>query len=177
GSRRPGSKRRKSSRCRAGRPVDGRGMSATYIEMFERGQVVVPLIHLGLAAGVTIHVLLTKRDAGSSVAWIGLSWLAPILGSVLYLLLGINRVRRRAQSLRRPRPATRAQMLAKAAARSDHLAALDRAGQRITGRPAEDGNSISILHNGDATYPQMLAAIESAQQTVALSSYIFRADV
>src|ERR1700724_2309280 len=151
-------------------------MTATDITLYGRSDIVVPLTHLVLAAGVTVHVFLTKRDAGSSVAWIGLSWLAPILGSVLYLLLGINRVRRRAQSLRRPRPATRAQMLAKAAARSDHLAALERAGQRITGRPAEAGNSISILHNGDAAYPQMLAAIESAQQTIALSSYIFRAD-
>jgi cardiolipin synthase len=151
-------------------------MSASDISMYGRSDIVVPLIHLVLAAGVTVHVLLTKREAGSSVAWIGLSWLTPILGSVLYLLLGINRVRRRAQSLRRPRPATRSQKLAKEAARSDHLAALDRAGQRITGRPAEDGNSIAILHNGDAAYPQMLAAIESARQTVALSSYIFRAD-
>src|SRR5882757_8389935 len=151
-------------------------MSATDITMYARRDIVVPLIHLVLAAGVTVHVLLTKREAGSSVAWIGLSWLAPILGSVLYLLLGINRVRRRAQSLRRPRPATRSQKLAREAARSDHLAALDHAGQRISGRPAEDGNSIAILRNGDAAYPQMLAAIESAQQTVALSSYIFRAD-
>jgi cardiolipin synthase len=151
-------------------------MNAADITMYVRSDIVVPLIHLVLAAGVTVHVLLTKREAGSSVAWIGLSWLAPILGSVLYLLLGINRVQRRAQSLRRPRPATRAEKLAKDAARSDHLAALDRAGQRITGRPAEDGNAISILHNGDAAYPQMLAAIESAKQTVALSSYIFRAD-
>jgi cardiolipin synthase A/B len=47
------------------------------------GPILVPLIHLLLAIGVTVHVLLTKRDAGSSVAWIGLAWLAPILGSVL----------------------------------------------------------------------------------------------
>ena len=151
-------------------------MSATDITLYGRSDIVVPLIHLVLAAGVTVHVLLTKREAGSSVAWIGLSWLAPILGSVLYLLLGINRVKRRAQNLRRPRPATRAQKLAREAARSDHLAALEHAGFRITGRPAEDGNAISILHNGDVAYPQMLAAIEAATQTVALSSYIFRAD-
>src|SRR6202035_3325327 len=140
GSRRPGSKRRKSSRCRAGRPVDGRGMSATYIEMFERGQVVVPLIHLGLAAGVTIHVLLTKREAGSSVAWIGLAWLAPILGSVLYLLLGINRVRRRALNLRGHRPTDLVDGSAITAGRDDYLAQLEQAGYRITNRPAEKGN-------------------------------------
>jgi cardiolipin synthase A/B len=140
------------------------------------GPIVVPLIHLLLAAGVTVHVLLTKREAGSSVAWIGLAWLAPILGSVLYLLLGINRVKRRAISLRRPRPASRAEQLARAT-RADHLAPLERAGRRITGRPAEDGNSISLVRNGDDAYPQMLAAIEAAQSSVALSSYIFRADV
>jgi cardiolipin synthase A/B len=151
-------------------------MSATYITMYLRSDIVVPLIHLVLAAGVTIHVLLTKREAGSSVAWIGLAWLAPILGSVLYLLLGINRVRRRALNLRRPRPAPRAHKRERDAARFDHLAALERAGQRITGRPSEDGNAISILRNGDHAYPKMLAAIEAAQQSIALASYIFRAD-
>jgi len=134
----------------------------------------VAVLHLGLAVGVTVHVLLTKREAGSSVAWIGLAWLAPILGSVLYLLLGINRVRRRAISLGRPRPPTRARNAAKS--RDDHLSALEHAGQRITGRPAEDGNAIQILHNGDDTYPQMLAAIDGAQRSIVLSSYIFRAD-
>src|SRR6266700_5667171 len=102
-------------------------MSATYFEMFERGDVVVPLIHLALAAGVTIHVLLTKREAGSSMAWIGLAWLAPILGSVIYLLLGINRVRRRALNLRRPHPVSRRAKSARDAKRDDHLAPLERA--------------------------------------------------
>jgi cardiolipin synthase len=147
----------------------------TGVSMTDR---ILPLIHLLLAAGVTIHVLLTKREAGSSVAWIGLAWLAPILGSVLYLLLGINRVRRRALNLRRPRPITRSERLAREARRAaDHLAPLERAGQRITGRPAEYGNAIAMLRNGDDAYPKMLAAIEAAQRSIALSSYIFRADV
>ena len=151
-------------------------MSATDITMYARGDIVVPLIHLVLAAGVTVHVLLTKREAGSSVSWIGLAWLAPILGSVLYLLLGINRVKRRAQSLQRPRSATYSEKRGREAAREDHLVALERAGQRITGRLVEDGNAISILHNGDAAYPVMLEAIDAAKKSVCLSSYIFRAD-
>ncbi|MBS0422421.1 MAG: cardiolipin synthase [Proteobacteria bacterium] len=136
---------------------------------------VLALLHLALAIGVTIHVLLTKREAASGVAWIGLAWLAPILGSVLYLLLGINRVRRRAQSLRRPQPASSGRA-ARKSVRSDHLAALEHAGQRITGRPVEDANDIQILRNGDNAYPQMLAAIDAATSSIALSSYIFRAD-
>src|ERR1700759_5358640 len=110
-------------------------MTPIDIPAYVRGELVA-LLHLLLAAGVTVHVLLTKREAGSSVAWIGLSWLAPILGGVFYLLLGINRVRRRAISLRRPRPPTRSRSSARS--RSDHLAALEHAGQRITGRPVED---------------------------------------
>src|SRR3569833_2030423 len=148
-------------------------MSLITVPALMRGELVA-LLHLLLALGVTVHVLLTKREAGSSVAWIGLAWLAPIMGSVLYLLLGINRVRRRAQSLHRPRPPKRTRNVA--TARSDHLAALEHAGQQITGRPTEDGNSIQLLQNGDNAYPQMLAAIDAATRSIALSSYIFRAD-
>ncbi len=35
----------------------------------------------------------------------------------------------------------------------------------------------SILRSGDEAYPQMIEAIEAAQHSVALSSYIFRSDV
>src|SRR3954465_9236252 len=121
-------------------------MSLIDIPALVRGELVA-LLHLVLAAGVTVHVLLTKREAGSSVAWIGLAWLAPIMGSVLHLLLGINRVRRRAQRLRRARPPIPARN--DATARSDRRAALEYTGHQITGRPTEEGNSIQLLQNGD----------------------------
>src|SRR5215469_7711993 len=114
------------------------------------------LAHLLLAIGVTTHVLLYKRETNTSAAWIGLAWLAPIMGSVLYLLLGINRVRRRAISLRGRRPTDIAEPLSGTAGREDHLAHLERAGHRITNRPAEKGNTISILRSGDEAYPVMV---------------------
>ena len=134
------------------------------------------VLHLLLAIAVTTHVLLYKREINTSAAWIGLAWLAPILGSVLYLLLGINRVRRRAISLRGQRPSGVADDVAFTTGRDDHLAHLERAGFRITQRPTERGNGVTVLRNGDEAYPVMLAAIEAAQQSVVLSSYIFRAD-
>jgi cardiolipin synthase len=137
---------------------------------------VLSITHLLLATGVSVHVLLHKRESGSSAAWIGLAWLAPILGSVLYLLLGINRVRRRAMSLHGPQATAWTVASSAALERVDHLAALERAGQRITNRPAERGNAIVILRSGDEAYPRMIAAIEAAQHSVALSSYIFRDD-
>lgn len=134
------------------------------------------LLHLLLAVGVTTHVLLYKRETNTSAAWIGLAWLAPILGSVLYLLLGINRVRRRAMSLRGTRATDLVEDLGDRPGRDDHLAHLERAGHRITSRPAEKGNSVAILRSGDNAYPLMIEAIESSQSSVVLSSYIFRAD-
>ena len=139
--------------------------------------VALSILHFALAASVTLHVLMTKRNPSSSVAWIGLAWLSPVIGSVLYALLGINRVRRRARTLhdasanplRRPPPA--------GGDRDDHLAPLEFAGRRITQRRVESGNTIHLLVNGDAAYPQMLAAIEAATASVVLSSYIFRADL
>ncbi len=134
-------------------------------------------VHILLAIGVTLHVLFHKRDVGASIGWIGLAWLSPILGSILYAVFGINRVKRRANQLRAKRPIRRtAGPPMSPPGRDDHLAALERAGDQITQHPAERGNSITVLHNGDEAYPRMIEAIETAQASIALSSYIFRAD-
>jgi cardiolipin synthase A/B len=140
------------------------------------GPTALSVVHLMLAVGVTTHVLLYKREINTSAAWIGLAWLAPILGSVLYLLLGINRVRRRAMSLRGSRSTDLIEGTAITAGRDDYLAPLEQAGYRITNRPAEKGNTIAMLRSGDEAYPVMIAAIEAATRSVVLSSYIFRTD-
>src|SRR5690348_10661830 len=138
---------------------------------------VVSAVYIVLAAGVTMHVLLHKRDIGASIGWIGLAWLSPILGSVLYVVFGINRVKRRAIRLYDAQPTARAgETAAASSTRDDHLAPLEHAGCRITERQVEDGNAITLLRNGDEAYPKMLAAIDTARASVALSSYIFRAD-
>src|SRR5262249_60586842 len=66
------------------------------------------LAHLAIATLVTIHVLLYKRNVGAAVSWIGVAWLSPFLGGLLYAALGVNRVKRRAPRLRRQRPPLRA---------------------------------------------------------------------
>jgi len=124
---------------------------------------------------VTGHILVHKRDPGSAVAWIGIAWLSPVLGSLLYVLLGINRVRRRALTMRAP-GLSAASAADGAADPNDYLTPLEYSAQCITGRPAKSGNAITILRNGDEAYPRMIAAIDAAEHSVALSSYIFRAD-
>jgi cardiolipin synthase len=134
------------------------------------------IVHFALAASVTLHVLAHNRNPGSAVSWIGLAWLSPVVGSVLYLLLGINRVKRRARSLGAAAPDDSVAEASPGLRGCEHLAGLELAARRISRRNLQPGNAIVMLANGDAAYPQMLAAIDSATASVALSSYIFRAD-
>ena len=63
--------------------------------------VLLTVLYVVLAATVTADVLLKKSDVRGALGWIGAVWFAPIFGSLLYYLFGINRVTRRALKLGR----------------------------------------------------------------------------
>lgn len=132
-------------------------------------------LQAGSALAATLHILLRRRPPASAAAWIGLAWLAPLVGAALYAALGVNRIERRALRLRRRHVAAPSQP-ACSAIRPAHLMPLARAATRITRRPLLAGNRIEPLEHGDEAYPAMLAAIRGAATSVALSSYIFRND-
>ncbi len=133
-------------------------------------------IGLVLAIGVTIHILLNKREVASAVGWIGLVWFAPILGAFAYLVFGINRVKRRARLLR-PQDGSGGQPGRPFAGVGDDLDPLARGIGRITARRLLAGTVVTAYQNGDEAYPPMLAAIAAASVSVGLSSYIFRNDI
>lgn len=66
------------------------------------------VVQVGIAAAASAHAVLYKRDVRAAIGWIGLIWLVPFGGAVLYALFGINRIRRRASDLRGRRPQLRA---------------------------------------------------------------------
>ncbi|HLG45639.1 MAG TPA: phospholipase D-like domain-containing protein [Reyranella sp.] len=135
------------------------------------------MAHVVIATGVTIHVLLYKRNIGTSISWMGIAWLSPFIGGVLYYALGVNRVKRRAMRLRRERSHMfLVEEVAPDAPDAGPLTPLEYAIGRLTGLSAESGNKVSLLRNGDQTYPAMLAAIDAAEKSVGLASYIFRDD-
>jgi len=135
------------------------------------------LAHLGIATAVTIHVLLYKRNVGAAVSWIGIAWLSPFLGGLLYATMGINRVKRRAQRLRHHRlPLSSMEEGLARSALDDAISPLDFAIGRLTGLPCEPGNRVDMLRSGDEAYPRMLDAIAGAEKSVGLASYIFRND-
>ena len=48
------------------------------------------VVSMAFSLSVTVHAVLYKRDIRSVIGWVGLAWLTPLIGSLAYLLLGIN---------------------------------------------------------------------------------------
>jgi len=127
-----------------------------------------------LASG---HVVLHKRDARSALGWVGIILLVPVVGALLYVVFGINRIRRRATRLR-PRGETAEPPGAGISLppRFAHLEPLARLTGRVARWPLLGGNRVTPLVNGEEAYPAMLAAIAAARRSIALSSFIFDHD-
>jgi len=127
----------------------------------------------------SIHALLHKRDSRAATLWLGIIWFVPALGPVLYLSLGINRIRRRAISLQFGKIISQAvpENLGEPEHEgAEHLKMLARVVSRVVTKPLTPGNKIQALVNGDEAFPAMLAAIDSAEKTVSLCTYIFDND-
>jgi cardiolipin synthase len=144
------------------------------------------LLNIALATTVTVHAVLWKRDSRAAIAWVGLAWLAPFVGVVAYFCFGINRIQRKAASLRAqsswdpddeppltPQDVERRDELV---VRHHNLPGLASVGRHLTGRPVLPGNRIEPLVNGDEAYPAMLDRIDQAEGSIALLSYIFDSD-
>jgi hypothetical protein len=126
------------------------------------------------------HAILYKRDARAVIGWVGIIWLSPFLGALLYAAFGVNRIRRRAVSLRAVAPPIQTAderescsgeaLLQILGPQGIHLEALQRVVQKATGHPLLGGNRVEPLLNGDQAFPAMLQAIE-ADLRAAWASY------
>ncbi len=164
--------------------------------MFEFVQQYWPVAATTIVVAVTVvlsaSVILYKRNERAAIAWVGLILLSPIIGSIAYLLLGINRIRRRAVRVRPHavgQPAAPAEagtapcrgsitepanleQLAVAGLHTDLMRLTDAlAPNRLT-----SANYVTPLVNGDAAYPEMLRAIDAAEHSIGLETYIFKYD-
>ncbi len=137
------------------------------------------VFHLVAAVFTSVHALLHKRDSRAAALWVGIIWLVPLVGPLLYLTLGINRIRRRALPPGSPAgfaPAIPAGLGASGPGSAGHLARLAGSINRVVRQPLTTGNRLQSHVNGDEAFPAMLAAIESAQVSVGLITYIFDND-
>ncbi len=143
----------------------------------------IALLILLLSLITSVHAILRRRDPRATVAWLLTIWFLPPVGSILYWLIGINRIERKATRLRRSvrlrapfverrqHPETR---LIEPTSRNLHV--ISRLVEGVTHTPLTPGNIATPLPNGDTAYPAMLKAIGQAHHSVGLSTYIFNDD-
>lgn len=170
--------RTKTLACRPYPTKNGRAINwlDTILRYWPR---LVASFHLLAALLASFHALLNKRDSRAATLWLGTIWFLPLLGPILYLSLGVNRIRRRAISLGvhgtvvRPIPEHFGESQP---AGVEHLEMLARVVSRVVSQPLNPGNRIEPLVNGDEAFPAMIAAIDSAKKSVSLVTYIFDND-
>ena len=129
-----------------------------------------------------VHIVLHKRDSRAAAYWVALVALVPLLGPLLYLLLGINLIHRSGRLYRQ----VASKAAETAAGYMPHelpewetevraMPGLVHSLKTVSRFTLVGGNSAVLLRDGDAAMPAMIAAIDNAKSSVSLCSYIFEA--
>lgn len=152
---------------------------------------VVASAHVLAFSLVTVHCLRNRREPTSALLWIFVTFTFPLIGALLFLAFGVNRVtrkgwrkhesdqaflseRRRREDEQQPLAYWRALRNSVAAEPASPFAhnlntALN---AMLTDYPLLGGNRIDPLVDGDEAFPSMLKAIEAARDHVHLQTFI-----
>jgi cardiolipin synthase A/B len=146
------------------------------------------LLGVWMAGWVCIpHLLLLNKRPTATLAWIWALLLFPLVGPLLYLMIGseqIKRMRReRRQGFREGRhasPKHRAGKESKAHPHKEPAAEADdpflQSLAHITNLPVSTAQELRILRNAPAFYKALRADIENAKTNIHIETYIWRDD-
>lgn len=136
------------------------------------------LLDMLIRIGLTIRVIMRRLEVGVALAWLGIILFLPLLGAVLYLLLGELRLGRqravRARQLNRQFTewvrffVDRHRNLTIA---EPPLASVVR---RSTGQPLVGNSALTLLHDWRESLEQLIADIDRAKYCVFLEFYIWQ---
>jgi cardiolipin synthase len=137
-------------------------------------------VYITLSVGTSVHILLHKDDVKGSIGWIALVFLSPFIGTILYVFLGVNRVKRKGIRLRKKHDLSEKyshgmikNIFGNLPLNYKQFIAF---GHNIYPQAFIFGNSVEPLQNGVEAYPKMIKAIQNAKKEVLISSYIFDND-
>jgi len=163
----------------------------------ELGYVVVISTALQITAflGVCLHALKRRRNASATILWIFVAWSFPLIGPLLYLAFGVDRIPDKGLRKKTTNQIMMEQRRARHKAEGPFVAwhykfstsmedlenryclKLNRSLDALNPEhPLLDGNFITPLVGGDETYPLMMEAIQSAKHHIHLQSFIISRD-
>ena len=144
------------------------------------------VLSVTMGAAAAIHAAMTKEEVRAATGWVAVILLSPIVGALLYAVAGINRIRRAALSsqhrllFQTDAGGELASFDAKGNAVGKlfggRFEAMKTLGDRVARCSLMSGNTIDMLDGGDECYPAMKAAIDGAERSILLETYIFDHD-
>lgn len=146
------------------------------------------ILNYAAVAAAIVHILHTRKDPRGMLSWILTLLLLPVLGLVLYALMGESSIRRKVRRRRRQRQAIAHRLDSKKAAigdafdarRSTHLSESEKSlihlATRVSGSVVTSDNDVVIYHDAEQAFLAMSLAIEAAQSHVHMLYYIYRHD-
>lgn len=137
--------------------------------------LIITIVLGAISLIAALHALLSKRDSNSALAWVAFCLILPLVGPLIYLVFGINRVAAKAQRLYLAKTqADDSQTISEPT--GTNFRPLSLVGEQLTGLGLRSCSDIQVLENGDRLYPAMLKDIGQASQRVYLSTYLFQDD-
>lgn len=140
------------------------------------------------AAGVAVlllqllavaYVVAYKERSTAAFAWSLAILFLPVLGVVLLLLVGRERLPRRVERRRRHADAFRhrtARSLGAAERAEGRWWDVERVACALGAPPARDGNRVTLLPDGDSAFRAIRQAVGEARHRIHVEEYIFRND-
>lgn len=139
------------------------------------------LADLAIRIGLSLRIIMRKRAAGVTLAWLIITLLFPFAGAVFYLLLGENRIGRK----RAARVANNLQIFKDwATSRGNgkwpsrvtinpEWQPIDIQASSMTGLPTIGGNELVLLDSPETFFNSLIADIEQATKSCYLEFYIW----
>ncbi|MCB1857382.1 MAG: cardiolipin synthase [Gammaproteobacteria bacterium] len=139
------------------------------------------LAGFALSLGLSARIIMLKRPASVTFAWLMVVWVLPLVGVLIYLLIGENRMgesrARRARAihgqyqhwlsdLRQRSEVSRRQVL-------PTLEPIERQACTVVGMPVFGGNRMQLLDNYQAIFQALVNDIEGARRSCFLEFYIW----
>lgn len=157
--------------------------------------ILIPAFYIATFLLISYHCLMQKKEATASLLWMFAAWSFPVIGPLLYLSFGVDRVP--GKSLEKTR-ADRQFLAERRALENPDLALAfwhsvhDSRRASPTSPPAGEidaavsallhespllaGNKVEPLETGDEAFPAMLNAIKRARDHIHLQSFIINDD-
>ncbi len=143
--------------------------------------IIIPVADLILRLGLSIRVIMRKRQYGVTLAWLVVILLLPFFGAITYLLFGENRIgETRAKRIKDSLDHYRKWLEALPAIApvnwselNSELKAIHHLANSLIGIPAMDGNHLELIEEPELIMRAIIKDIDAAQSTCHLQFYIW----